>query len=210
MTSFFILRTRCFNNKKILFIIIRGNKIWLDSDKYLWEERDLYFLCQTNHINRTNLAESFARLDHSPILPPFSPPLRDNNAGVLNLGPSKPMTFGLLLPRTPARIWPGKEKRDQGAARRGQTGEKEGRGEREKKGGYALGQKGIEKNETHPADGVDRFVWSLIWSRESILLLFPPFLRSPSLPVPCPSSLVLFHFGRTPLAVPSRSFSLRF
>jgi len=72
------------------------------------------------------------------------------------------VTFGLLLPRTPARIRE-KKKGTKGGGQKGQTGEKErGRGEGKKKGGYALGQKGIEKNETHPADGVDRFVWSLI------------------------------------------------
>lgn len=74
-------------------------------------------------------------------------------------------------------------------------------------------EKGVEKNETQLVDGVDRFVWSLIWSQESIPLLFRSFLRFPpaSTRIP-PAATSFFTPRRTPLAAPSpsRSFSLRF
>jgi len=117
-------------------------------------------------------------------------------------------TFGHLLPRTPARIREMKRgvegsqwKGDEGARWKGE------------KGKIRLGEKGgwRKKIRRISRTGVDRFVWSLIWSQECILLRFFFIFTLPLRLDPHPARRgVLFHSERTSLAAPSPSFSLRF
>lgn len=87
------------------------------------------------------------------------------------------------------------------------VGGRGGRKGREKKEGYARGKKEAEKKKKIrriPRTGVDRFVWSLIWSQESILLRFFYLYASPLRLDPhpaCRSVLFRENFSRRSVAI---------
>lgn len=145
---------------------------------------------------------SDGRLD-SPILL-FSPHLPKDNARSSNLVHPSLVTFGHLLPRTPARIRPGDEKR--GRWGHWSWGRREGRKGKGEKGRIRPGEKGgWKKIRCITRTGVDRFVWSLIWSQESILLRFFFYLYASPLcldPHPaCRSVLFRENFSRRTVAI---------